>query len=248
MSCEQLIPGFISLNLIKASGLLCQAFPALKGFSVNCGANEFTDELDRRALCELLCCCAKAEKQKCVKNVLYQVDAFHGYKGYYKAETPFRGGAPVMSRREPDRPTKSIPKGSRIPDVVVVKNPNLPPTLGNIQKVYEMKFEPDKYSNVVGPDGMTQYEAYDDLFKDKIDPNPLTEESCNCGEREKESVLAKASAFQQKREEAMSMVPQINADAPKLALLIVGGPVLATLRIWLAGAGAVVGGILGLAY
>ncbi len=45
------------------------------------------------------------------------------------------------------------------------------------------------------PDGMTQQEAYEHWFGDKIDRTPLSEETCKCEEREKEKVLEKARPF-----------------------------------------------------
>ncbi|XJC75201.1 hypothetical protein ACHFCA_33970 [Delftia tsuruhatensis] len=140
MSCEQLVPAFIALNRLKRSRDLCKAV-VLVGFNKVCGTRDFDNELDRRALCELFCCCMTGGLgQRCVAGVVMQADGFEGYRGYYKQEVPYRDGAPVMSRNEPVRPTRSRPAGSRIPDVVVVKNPRLPPVLDNVQRVYEMKF------------------------------------------------------------------------------------------------------------
>src|SRR2546427_1758364 len=50
----------------------------------------------------------------CVAGVVMQADGFEGYRGYYKQEVPYLNKAPVMSRREPVRPTRSRPAGSRI--------------------------------------------------------------------------------------------------------------------------------------
>ncbi|WP_438019378.1 VRR-NUC domain-containing protein [Sorangium sp. So ce315] len=49
-----------------------------------------------------------------------------------------------MSKNDPRRATRSSPKGSRIPDVVVVKDGTKPPTRDNIKEVIEIKFPSDK--------------------------------------------------------------------------------------------------------
>jgi type VI secretion system secreted protein VgrG len=65
-----------------------------------------------------------------------------------KAEVPYdmskRPPEPIMSKNDPRRATRSSPKGSRIPDVVVVKDGTKPPTRDNIKEVIEIKFPPDE--------------------------------------------------------------------------------------------------------
>src|SRR5256885_15165171 len=72
MSCEQLVPAFIALNRLKRSRQLCKAV-VLMGFDKVCGTRDFDNELDRRALCELFCCCMTGGLgQRCVAGVVMQ--------------------------------------------------------------------------------------------------------------------------------------------------------------------------------
>lgn len=248
MSCEQLVPGFIALNRIKRSGGLCQAIGKLEGFDQVCGSKAFDDELDRRALCELFCCCMDSGRQACVENVLYKADGYNKFKGYFKPEVSYRDGAPIMSGgTRPWYPTPKFPKyptGSRRPDVVVVKNPDLPPSLDNIQKVYEMKFPGDRYSNVEGPDGKTQWQAYQDLFGNEIDKEAMDAKSCNCEERKKERILERADVYQKARDQSISLVDQVNADTAKAVAAAAGASALG----WLGNAARAVGSVLGLGF
>jgi type VI secretion system secreted protein VgrG len=67
--------------------------------------------------------------------------------------------APIMSNKDPSRPSTGKPKGSRAPDVVIVKDPSKPPTQDNIEKVIEVKFPTDRfrpgqaraYEEIAGP-------------------------------------------------------------------------------------------------
>jgi len=215
MSCEQLVPAFIALNRLKRSRDLCKAV-VLVGFNKVCGTRDFDNELDRRALCELFCCCMTGGLgQRCVAVVVMQADGFEGYRGYYKQEVPYLNKAPVMSRNEPVRPTRSRPAGSRIPDVVVVKNPRLPPVLDNVQRVYEMKFPGDKFSSEFGPDGKIQFQAYSDIFKEKFFKDALDAGSCACegdGETTNEGVLNQAMRWQANREKEIYLAERVNAD------------------------------------
>lgn len=224
--CGGLVPAFIALNMLKKSKDLCASIPL--GGNLACGSPEFMNELDRRALCTLFCCCmSSGGNQKCVAQVLFAADGYHGFQGHYKAETPYLGGGPVMSRNQPARPTRGRPGGSRIPDVVVVKDGSKPPVLGNIQKVYEMKFPGDSYSNALGPDDMTQQEAYKNLFGKDIDKNPMDAKNCGCDDaekvRENASVLDKAKAWADKRDEAIAMKPAFNDDMWPAAASALGG-------------------------
>src|SRR5256885_17045791 len=82
------VPAFIALNRLKRSRQLCKAV-VLMGFDKVCGTRDFDNELDRRALCELFCCCMTGGLgQRCVAGVVMQADGFEGYRGYYKQEVP----------------------------------------------------------------------------------------------------------------------------------------------------------------
>ena len=83
MSCERYGWSFVALNRLKKSKDLCKTIGMLPGFNAVCGTKDFDNELDRRALCELFCCCLNAgQGQRCVANVLKQADAFDGSKRF----------------------------------------------------------------------------------------------------------------------------------------------------------------------
>src|SRR5256885_15410047 len=64
------VPAFIALNRLKRSRQLCKAV-VLMGFDKVCGTRDFDNELDRRALCELFCCCMTGGLgQRCVAGVV----------------------------------------------------------------------------------------------------------------------------------------------------------------------------------
>lgn len=251
MSCEQLVPAFIALNRLKRSRDLCKAV-VLVGFNKVCGTRDFDNELDRRALCELFCCCMTGGLgQRCVAGVVMQADGFEGYRGYYKQEVPYRDGAPVMSRNEPVRPTRSRPAGSRIPDVVVVKNPRLPPVLDNVQRVYEMKFPGDGFSNAEGPDGKSQFHAYREIFEDKFLQKALDAGSCACdsdGEKSNESVLNQAARWQANREKAISLAERVNADTSAAVGAAAGASALGRVLRGVGAVGTALARVLGLSF
>ena len=67
---------------------------------------------------------------------------------------------PVMSRKDPGQPSHGKhPRGSRCPDVIIVKDPSKPPTQDNIERVIEIKIPPDTwgqdqhndYKRIAGP-------------------------------------------------------------------------------------------------
>lgn len=251
MSCEQLVPAFIALNRLKRSRDLCKAV-VLVGFNKVCGTRDFDNELDRRALCELFCCCMTGGLgQRCVAGVVMQADGFEGYRGYYKQEVPYLNKAPVMSRREPVRPTRSRPAGSRIPDVVVVKNPRLPPVLDNVQRVYEMKFPGDGFSNAEGTDGRTQHQAYSHIFEDKFLKDALDAGSCACdsdGESANEGVLNQAARWQANREKAISLAERVNADTSAAVGAAAGASALGRVLRGVGAVGTALARVLGLSF
>ena len=251
MSCGQLVPAFIALNRLKRSRDLCKAV-VLVGFNKVCGTRDFDNELDRRALCELFCCCMTGGLgQRCVAGVVMQADGFEGYRGYYKQEVPYLNKAPVMSRNEPVRPTRSRPAGSRIPDVVVVKNPRLPPVLDNVQRVYEMKFPGDKFSSEFGPDGMNQFQAYQEIFGEKFLKKALDAGSCACdsdGRNVNESVLNQATLWQANREKAISLAERVNADTASAVGAAAGASALGRVLRGVGAVGTALARVLGLSF
>ncbi|WP_051443249.1 hypothetical protein [Curvibacter gracilis] len=225
--CGHLAYGFRALDMLKKSDSLCQVLPPIGNQA--CRSKDYMNEIDSRALCTLFCCCNKTGgRQACVKNVLWAADGANGYSGHYKAEVPYIDRQPQMSRNNPKRATRGRPAGSRIPDVVVVKDGAKPPTLDNVQKAYEMKFPGDSYGNEIGSDHMTQQEAYKDLFEDKIDEKPMTTQSCKCDDedeaKENASVLQKARAWEAQRDQALAIEHPLNEEMwPLIASALTGG-------------------------
>jgi type VI secretion system secreted protein VgrG len=108
---------------------------------------------EREVICRAICGCDGAHNgtqrvsQWCVTLALWEFDKGLGYKSTIKADVPYdmskNPPVPIMSRNIPGRPTHGKPGGSEAPDVVIVWNPNRPPTQDNIRKVYEIKFGRD---------------------------------------------------------------------------------------------------------
>lgn len=117
---------------------------------------------------------------------------------------------------------------------MVVKDGAKPPTLDNVQKAYEMKFPGDSYGTDTGSDGLTQQEAYKDLFGNKIDEKPMTTQSCKCDDedeaKENASVLQKADAWAVQRDQAMAMKPLLNDQMWPAAASALGGGVGSAIR------------------
>ena len=252
--CTSLVDAFIALNQLKKAGGLCKIVGNLKGFNEVCGSAGFEDEIDRKALCELLCCCAKNAPERpsgCVTAVLWDVEDKMQNGGYYKADAPYQSdGSLATSRTNPDRATRSKPSGSRIPDVVVVEDPSKPPTLDNIRRVYEMKIGDDDFTNVLGPDGKTQLNAFKDLFgnllyQDQSGYSALTDQNCGCEDDDGEDgdgllSRAKAHADELARQQSASFARAARALAvPVLrAASQIPGPVGAAARVLGLGMGA----------
>lgn len=187
--CARLIPLFNVLGDFKATEAelctLAQEYSHIYRLVRLCWNRPHDDALDRYALCALFCCClnestVERNQENCVNPVLEASG-----KGYYKVNTYYDQDGKII------RDDGHIgPRGSRSPDVVVVKDPSLPAEGSNIQKVYEMKFgskDYSRYTNGIGPDGKTQKQAYDDLFGKKIDDAPLSdvgENQCKCDDKD----------------------------------------------------------------
>jgi type VI secretion system secreted protein VgrG len=108
---------------------------------------------EQAIICQAICNCEKSTKasgrsdaQACVTRTLRTYDNAQGGLSTIKAEVPYdmsqNPPVPIMSKNHPG-PTTGHPKGSRIPDVIIVKDPTKPPTQDNIKKVVEVKFPPD---------------------------------------------------------------------------------------------------------
>jgi type VI secretion system secreted protein VgrG len=101
-----------------------------------------------------------------------------------KAQTPYdmskKPPAPIMSRNNPRRPTRGVPRGSRITDVVIVKDGTKPPTQDNIKRVIEVKFPPTP------PMSREQKKAYDKIAGPAARPvEEWTPNTCGCEGKKK---------------------------------------------------------------
>lgn len=131
------------------------------------------DPLDKKVICKAVCVCNRSPdrsetaaklKQQCVSRNLRDLDESMAWRSPYKAEVNYNMDdsppSPVMRSRTPLEPHPYLPgwvqkywpggldgyeKGTmRRPDVVIVKDPGLPPTQDNIKNVVEIKFPPQK--------------------------------------------------------------------------------------------------------
>ncbi|MGK3991688.1 type VI secretion system tip protein TssI/VgrG [Sorangium sp. So ce1024] len=113
------------------------------------------------AVCGFICRCGDEPlPQQCVTRHIRMLEDASAHTSPLKAEVPYDMSKdppePIMSKNDPRRATRGRPKGSRIPDVVVVKDGTKPPTQDNIKEVIEIKFPPDKL-------GSEQRKAYDSI-------------------------------------------------------------------------------------
>ena len=156
---------------------------------------------DEEVICSAICTCkkladgqaAEGERrtaQACVTQQLRAYDKALNGQSRIKAEVPYdmtrNPPTPIMSRNEPERPTRGRPKGSRIPDVVVLKDGSKPPTQDNLEKVIEIKFPPDTMDR-------EQQNAYERIAGGV----PMEEwgpDRCGCNDRQKEPEPVKVSA------------------------------------------------------
>ncbi|AUX23585.1 uncharacterized protein SOCEGT47_041120 [Sorangium cellulosum] len=111
-------------------------------------------------MCGFICRCKEERlRQRCVTRHIRALEDASAHTSPLKAEVPYdmskRPPEPIMSKNDPRRATRGSPKGSRIPDVVVVKDGTKPPTRDNIKEVIEIKFPPDK----LGYEQRTEYET-----------------------------------------------------------------------------------------
>ncbi len=164
---------------------------------------------DKKVLCMALCQCDKAPqvgkegqqlKQVCVAKTLKEVDQQLEHKSPYKQEINYdmtkSPPEPIMDSQVPtkghdwlpgwidkyfnkDVPFKAGTGQIRRPDVVIVKDPSLPPTQDNIKQIVEMKFPPDEMSP-------PQRKAYEEIAGDRLKLKTLKPSDCNCDQSEPE--------------------------------------------------------------
>lgn len=148
-------------------------------------------------LCVHICACNNTQyKQACVTQALWAEDDAAGNMSTIKAEVPYdmskRPPAPIMSNNNPKRATRRKPLGSRIPDVVIVNKPGDLPTQGNIRKVVEIKFPPDKLSR----EQDAEYRTIAGLAEFQT----LSPQECNCSDPEKKHVPQPVPVPEKKRQ------------------------------------------------
>ncbi|AKT37888.1 type VI secretion system tip protein VgrG [Chondromyces crocatus] len=148
---------------------------------------------DDHFLCSIICWCSDTPlPQSCVTRKLRELDRASGGTSRYKAEVRYdmtqTPPVPIMSKREPWRPTTGNPKGCRSPDVVIVKDPSKPPTQDNLEEVVEIKFGKDalgdeqrkEYRRIAGSDVLFRVLSPDDCGcpqPRKEEPRPVEEEN-----------------------------------------------------------------------
>lgn len=144
-------------------------------------------------------------KQACVSQQLNKLDKLLGHASPYKAEVNFdmtkQPPSPIMNSDietkahdflpgwikkywdTPDQegnqrpPFKSGKGYIRRPDVVIVRDPNAPPTQDNLKKVVEIKFPPDRMTPA-------QQEAYEEIAGDPAKLETLGPDDCDCNQPE----------------------------------------------------------------
>lgn len=121
--------------------------PPMQAGGLGGGGGPLTPE--EGAVCGFICGCKEEKlRQRCVTRHIRALENASAYTSPLKAEVPYdmskRPPEPIMSKNDPRRATRSSPAGSRIPDVVVVKEGTKPPTRDNIKEVIEIKFPPDE--------------------------------------------------------------------------------------------------------
>jgi hypothetical protein len=174
-------------------------FPGLPAMAPSFGLDP-----EKPVICDAMCFCKSARdlpngtrgptgrnRQQCVAERLWAYDRALSNQSTIKAEVPYDMSldppAPIMDTLNPMRPVHDRPAGSKIPDVVLVNDPRMPPVQGNIRKIIEMKFDGDKR-----PDG--QMDDFKTIAGPGIPVEVWTPETCGCGKEEPEPKTAPAPA------------------------------------------------------
>ena len=150
---------------------------------------------EKAIICQAICNCqsegqtqTEAGEQRtmqwCVSRKLWAYDDALGNQSTINAECPYDMSqsppAPIMSKNVPKRPTRRRPLGSKIPDIIIKKDPTKPPTQDNIKKVIEVKFGSDDIDD-----------EHRDDYKRIAGSAPMEvwrPEDCNCGQEEPDLV------------------------------------------------------------
>ena len=149
-------------------------------------------------------------RQNCVDQQLWKIDDASGHTSTIKAEVPYdmsqKPPAPIMSRMQPTRATRRKPAGSKIPDIVLVKDGTKPPTQDNLRKIVELKFPGDRHEE-------EQIAAYNRIAgrRTGVRVEVWTLERCGC----------------EKEEPVPPPVPVPSSSPDKLAALLLALAILA---------------------
>ena len=183
--CGFLVPAFIGLNMLRFSADMCKTLKLPT--NAVCGSESYMRELDNHALCAVFCCCKDRGNQACMRDVIWESDTILGRHSYYKAEVPYDTQLTweLMSNPKTGLERRSRPDGARIPDIIIVKNPNQLATLDNVERAIEVKFPNDSFTDKLGKDDLTQLEAYTQLFGGKLDTESISNDQCGCDDEEK---------------------------------------------------------------
>jgi type VI secretion system secreted protein VgrG len=174
---------------------------------------------EKPVICEAMCFCKDVRnlpegnrgttglnRQQCVADRLWDYDRSLANQSTIKAEVPYDMNldppAPFMDPINPMRPIHSRPAGSKIPDVVLVKDQTRPPTQDNIRKIIEMKFDNDKRPN-------SQMEDFKEIAGPGTPIEVWTQETCGCGKEEPERVpvpVTEPDVGRSRREEILFLV------------------------------------------
>jgi type VI secretion system secreted protein VgrG len=156
-------------------------------------------------VCGFICRCKEESlAQRCVTQHIRAMEDASGHTSPIKAEVPYdmstKPPTPIMSKNDPRRPTRSWPAGSKIPDVVVVKDGTRPPTQDNLKAVIEIKFPPDQMDK-------QQRESYRKIARE-VPLKELGPDECGCPGR------------RQQRTQAQDMTVQDWGEIVALTLLV----------------------------
>ncbi len=149
---------------------------------------------EKPVICDAMCFCKSARdlpdgtrrttgpgRQDCVAKRLWAYDAALSNQSTIKAEVPYDMDldppAPIMDTINPMRPRHDKPARSKVPDVVLVIDPTLPPVQSNIRKIIEIKFDGDKRPK-------RQIEDFEKIAGLGTPVETWTPETCGCGKKQ----------------------------------------------------------------
>lgn len=199
--------GLVAINGIERAGNLCKFLKPL-GVVVDCPSAGLPPPvrrmLNKKIMCEIFHCCNDPKKNprqpgekfsSCVESVVGGADMFFGGKGRFKSEVTYLKGLEPWTRKDgsligPNSQRGWFPRGSSRPDVVAVNDTSKPPTIDNIEGIYEFKFPGDSW-------GDTQKDRYQQIAG-KRNLEEISESTCKDSDNngaKQATVLATASAL-----------------------------------------------------